>query len=223
MDRLPAVASIAAEGRGGGCNIPNQLVRCRVLPRSVTCLSGRWHSYWHCLDTVRSELCGSDRCDGGCAYDDSVHRDPHLLGTRCSHLRLPVGRLDASDRGDPDFHWHTESGGILLCAAHCGQLRWLTSDDRDRVDLCLGSDYCRGNGSAACRAAYRNAEGPVRTLCLGPAFAETISADRNGSQIQRNRSVESVAQPHAHERENWRDPRCHGAASSRSGTRARRE
>ena len=93
-----------------------------------------------------------------------------------------------------DFHCHTESGRILLRAAHCGKLRWLTSDDRDRVDLRLGSDYWRSDRSAACRAAYRNAEGPVRTLCLGPAFAGTISADRNGSQIQRNRTADSVAQ-----------------------------
>src|SRR5439155_8100816 len=158
----------------------------------------------------------------GCAYHDSVHRDPHLLGPCCSHRRLPVGRLDASDRGDPDSHWNTEPGGLLLCAAPCGQLRWITSYDRDRVDLCLGSDYWRGDRSAACRAAYRNSEGPVRTLCLGPAFAGTISADRNGSQIQRNQTVESVAQQHAHERETCRNRSCHRAASSRSGTGARR-
>jgi len=52
------------------------------------------------------------------------------------------------------------------------------------VDLCLGSDYWRGDRSAACRAAYRNSEGPVRRYVWGRHLPGTISADRNGSQIQ---------------------------------------
>ena len=42
-------------------------------------------------DTVRPELCGSHRRNGGRAHDDSLYRDHHLLGAGCSHRGIPMG------------------------------------------------------------------------------------------------------------------------------------
>ena len=43
------------------------------------------------LTVYRTELCGSDRRNGGCAHDDSVYRDHYLLGAGCSHRCIPMG------------------------------------------------------------------------------------------------------------------------------------
>jgi len=47
--------------------------------------------------------------------------------------------------------------GLLLRATYCRKLRWLTSNDGNRVDFCLGLDHRRSHRSAPCCAAYCHA------------------------------------------------------------------
>src|SRR4029078_4091976 len=128
--------------------------------------------------------------NGGRAHHDSLYRDHHLLGAGCSYCCISMGRLDPPDNRDRDFYLDSEFGRPLLCAADCRKLRWLTSDDGNRVDFCLGLDHWWNHWSAPVGAAYFHAQSTCRTLRWGPAFTGTISAYRNGSHIRRNRSVE---------------------------------
>src|SRR5262249_49660090 len=50
------------------------------------------------------------------------------------------------------------------------KLRWVASDDGDRIDLCLGSDHWRGNPSSPCCTTHGHREGVVCTICVGPGF-----------------------------------------------------
>ncbi len=64
--------------------------------------------------------------------------------------------------------------GLFYAPRIVGNYVWITSDDSDRVDLCLGSDHWRSHWAAPCCAAYCYAEGAFRTLRLGQAFARPV-------------------------------------------------
>jgi len=76
----------------------------------------------------------------------------------------------------------TASGRPSLRATDCGKPCWVTSDDSNCLDFCLGLDHWQSHRSAPCCAAYCHAQGAFRALCLGSAFAGTSSADRKDSR-----------------------------------------
>ena len=122
------------------------------------------------LTAFRPQFCAGDWCHGGCAHDDPLHRDHNLLGAGRSDCSFPMGRLGSPDHGDSDFHRYTKPGRHILCSTNCRELRWLASDDSDRIDLCLGFDHWRSNRSPPCRTAYGHPKGAFWAICLGPAF-----------------------------------------------------
>ena len=66
--------------------------------------------------------------------------------------------------------------GLFLRATDCRKLRWLTSDDSNCVDLCLGLDHWRSHRSAPCCAAYCDAEGAFRTLRTTPKTRRRVNS-----------------------------------------------
>src|SRR5215813_7970299 len=62
-------------------------------------------------------------------------------------------------------------GRPSLRAADCEKLCWITSDDSNCVDLCLGFDHWWSYWSAPCCAAYCHTESAFWALRLEPAFA----------------------------------------------------
>ena len=69
-----------------------------------------------------------------------------------------------------NFHRNTKPGRHILRPTNRWELRWVASNDGDRIDLCLGFDHWRDNRSPSCRSAYSHRKGVVGTICLGPAF-----------------------------------------------------
>ena len=131
---------------------------------------GRRRPHRHIADDFRAQFRTTYRCARCDPDHGSLHRNHHLLGASRSDRRFSMGRLDASDLGDGDFHRDPKPGRNVLCSANCRKLRRVASDDGDRVDFCLGVDHWRGNRSASCRAADRDSQSPPCTLRLGRTF-----------------------------------------------------
>ena len=168
---LPLRAS-PLQRRSRGSLVRNQQLRHRLFSGTTTGMSGRWHTHRDSADAIWSQFCAGDWRACCRADNDPLYRHHHLLGASRSDCRVPMGRLGAPDLCNGNFHRYTKSGRHILRPTNRWELRWVASDDRDRIDLCLGFDHWRGNRSPSCRSAYSHRKGVAGAVCLEPAFEE---------------------------------------------------
>ena len=158
-------------------------------------MPGRWFPYRHRAFYFRIKLRAAHRLPRRGPDDDPIYRHSPLLDTGRADRRISMGRLAASAYRHRHIYCYPKFGRPFLRAADRRQFCWPTSDDRDRLDICLGfADWGFAGSDPRC-AANGNNKGAAGPLCLGRAFARRShgnnrgSAGSRGSRSRASRSV----------------------------------